>query len=631
MVLYLDQIYGFIRIIQKLREIDSFKEWLFEHHKIENNSEFFDGYLFLIIVCLRNLFESISIDDSLDLEEDIVYNRAAFVGKFINDLPNSSQKIIFLKNIYHIIKKINKSKSWNELNQNLDYVHQKIFSKYEFLLENYISINKRLSSYQLDEILDNLAIFYSYIFLIDTSHGKPKGYFSNFLKDKLSPIYLINTFKGYLFGLQFLFNSLLGLEFEKTSLTKLHLCFKSKKFKEQSKKNKAQYAHRLWLCIDGYFESVQREIIEPLETNINFKLGSFPSKPVFKPITSFDKTLFKLLITEVPSEPDYLNRSDQKSINKQIRLNLFWYPFKVLSGEYPIFTGVYSFVIVLNGSITLKSNYNSEEKLEIIRFIHPIDDERNNYSYAILIDVIGIPGLINHSGWLIFYNCCNDFSGFGGKLHYQAEKSISLYLKKDYLNVREFVINLDPFDKFLDKNKEKSYKSIAKQEELDLSIADVKGKFFESIISYYLLKQGLNVEWSPKINGAQIDIVAYNDNILHFYECKVSLGQNYLEVARHLLNKVNQLIEKGNFMFNQMKTNVIKNFKVVLVIWNKLDLKRKKDIKKQLDIEVYDDFKRIFLTDRIFTQMAEKKTINRIFNNFSDRQIPKFAFKGKKI
>ena len=141
----------------------------------------------------------------------------------------------------------------------------------------------------------------------------------------------------------------------------------------------------------------------------------------------------------------------------------------------------------------------------------------------------------------------------------------------------------------MDKNEEKSYKSIAKQEEYELSISEIKGKFFESIFSYFLLKKGFKVEWSPKTGNSQIDIVAYNDNIIYFYECKVSLGQKYLEVASQFLNKVNQLIEKGTFTFGQIKIRIIKDFRVVLVIWNRLDSKRKEVIEKKLNIEIYDD------------------------------------------
>ena len=617
MVVYLDEIFGFIRIINKLRDVKSFNDWLFDFHKIKNNLEFFDGYLFLIIVCLRKMIDSISIDNSLDLEEDFIYNRAVFTGKFINDLPNSSEKIIFLKNIYNITKKVNRSKSWIELNQNLDYVNQNLFSKYEYLLENCLSINEKLSSYSLDNILDNLAIFNSYLFLIDTSHGKPKGYISILLKDKLTPTYLINSFKGYIYGLQYLFSSFLGSEFEKTSLTKLHQCYKPRKKLNKIEKNKIHYARRLWLCIDKYFPLIQEEIVEPIEKKINFRLGDYFSEPVFTPFAIPNKNKLKELIIKIPPEPSYLNKSDQKSIFKQLKLNLLWYPFKVLSGEYPIFTGVMSFIIVLNGNVTLKSSYDIKEKVEVIRFIHPLNNAKNNYSYAILIDNLTNTGLTDYSGWLIFYNCCNDFSGFGGNSHIQAEHFISLYIDKKLLNIREFRIPLDNFNKFLDENEERSYLRLTTQDNYESLKADIKGKFFESIVSYYLLKKGLDVKWAPKTEIAQIDIIAQNDDILYFYECKVTLGQKYLEIARKFLNKIEKLIEERDFILEQMKIDKITKYRIVLVIWNNLDSKRKKAIKKQFNIEIFDNFKRIFHNDRIFNQMDEKNVINQIFNGNS--------------
>jgi len=176
---------------------------------------------------------------------------------------------------------------------------------------------------------------------------------------------------------------------------------------------------------------------------------------------------------------------------------------------------------------------------------------------------------------------------------------------------------LDNFNKFLDENEERSYLRLTTQDNYESLKADIKGKFFESIVSYYLLKKGLDVKWAPKTEIAQIDIIAQNDDILYFYECKVTLGQKYLEIARKFLNKIEKLIEERDFILEQMKIDKITKYRIVLVIWNNLDSKRKKAIKKQFNIEIFDNFKRIFHNDRIFNQMDEKKVINQIFNGNS--------------
>ena len=176
---------------------------------------------------------------------------------------------------------------------------------------------------------------------------------------------------------------------------------------------------------------------------------------------------------------------------------------------------------------------------------------------------------------------------------------------------------MDNFNKFLDENEERSYLRLTTQDNYESLKADIKGKFFESIVSYYLLKKGLDVKWAPKTEIAQIDIIAQNDDILYFYECKVTLGQKYLEIARKFLNKIEKLIEERDFILEQMKIDKITKYRIVLVIWNNLDSKRKKAIKKQFNIEIFDNFKRIFHNDRIFNQMDEKKVINQIFNGNS--------------
>lgn len=65
----------------------------------------------------------------------------------------------------------------------------------------------------------------------------------------------------------------------------------------------------------------------------------------------------------------------------------------------------------------------------VSRFKHPVTGVPGcDYSYGIRNQAFGSFGFTDYSGWLIFFDCATDYSGFGASLHGQAEVFIEKFL-----------------------------------------------------------------------------------------------------------------------------------------------------------------------------------------------------------
>ena len=139
-----DQIFSFINIIKTSSNVGKFRKWLKEYHKIEDNSQIFEGYKFFIDVCVRGFINSVIYGTSLDLEEDFTFFRARFVGVELDDIPNTCEKTIFIKNVWNLTKTIRKAKGWEEITEAVKDA-DKLFFVFDVIFERAISSTRELN------------------------------------------------------------------------------------------------------------------------------------------------------------------------------------------------------------------------------------------------------------------------------------------------------------------------------------------------------------------------------------------------------------------------------------------------------------------------------------------------------
>lgn len=582
-----DEIYAFYSIIKILKDTQKFREWLRNYHKISNDESILVGYKFLSEVATRKFIDSIIRDPSMNMNEDFTLSRATFVGTQIEDIPNTCDKVVILKNIWKYSKPIKKSKTWEELEKGIKEFDSKVLSYFEKILEKDVIISKKVSKKSKEEILKIISMFYTCIFLVDTSRGIPHGYHVSILKESLSQKYMEAIFEGYKFALQFLWYNFLGEKFERCSLKELHKAekiFKEEKlfspFEEELIKGERKFLNDQtfkttlkWRSIDKFFRKTLEDVIEPIERELSIK---FVFEKLLLIENNIDKESFGSLLSEKLKDPEYLTKGNKESLTKRLDYFLFWYPHVEIldTRKTLVFNGVPAFISTFIGSVEMKRRFGIEDKVYTIRFKHPDPEVKgNDYSYGVLIEAAGTSGLTDYSGWLIFYDCCGDYSGFAGFEHALAEVFLEKYEKGGLIEVREFELDKKQFREFL-AGKLVLGKGIEFIKELKLEtlrkrirdrFSESKGTLLELLLYYALSKKAFEkIEWSYKKANIEVDVIAKKENEIWFVECK-----NPIEIKKESLKKkVGNLLNNSEF---KKEWSITENTKARLIycFWEK--------------------------------------------------------------
>ncbi len=554
-----DQIFSFINIIKTSSNVGKFRKWLKEYHKRDDNSQIFEGYKFFIDVCVRGFINSIIYGTSLDLEEDFTFFRARFVGVELDDIPNTCEKTIFIKNVWNLTKTIRKANGWDEITEAVKDA-DKLFFVFDVIFERAISSTRELNK---KDALKISTIFNTHIFLNDTKRGVPHVYLlTPILKSSASEEYLEKVYVGYVYTLQYLWFVLLEKEnFEKSSLKDLHKAHDmySKEAKEQIesqagipvseeeikkefvterkekirehegeielvkelsdediKKSEAEKERlsklKNWFALDMFFGKINEEIIEPLKSRVG-AISVF--NHLLKSSDKFNKSLIsEFLRRDELKNPRYLETTDNKErMRKKLDYLFLWYDVNVLNTQkLTVFNGMPAFISTLIGNVELNRIFGSDEKVLALRFKHPVEGVQGyDYSYGILIQAFSNIGIADYSGWLIFFDCATDYSGAGSVLHDESEIFIENFLDEEKIEIKEDIVDEERFKEYL---AEKSTSSV---------FGEIK----------YMTPLGVY------LNKEQIDVLAEAESGVYIFECKVNLHIDEIDkIKKQIENKV---------------------------------------------------------------------------------------------
>jgi len=398
----IDDVLAILNCIELISKPRDFIEWLKKYHNLKGTLHIFEGYKFAIDTLCRMASDQIADQDGLGLEEDAILRRALFAGIPLDQVPNSCDKTVVLKNLHAVVQKLLRSTNWITYKFALSEFETKVLSTFTRIKTAAI-FNPTTKVTNIDDMLSYLSIFQTYIFLSDTHSGFPHGYTQSlFERDLIRDRYSdINTrhysyvFEGYKYAVQFLWYQLLGNEFQHSCVAKLH-------------------ETKTWMQFDSYFEKIRANIITPIEKQIGYTFA-------FGKAISFQgnaKEYAGELIKTIPPEP----KLSAKEILDQ---KLLWYNIQLIDATEHTFNGVASFLPLLIGEIHLREKDNCKEPLRIIRLDHPHDDQGRYFiSYGILIDVISSHGMADYSGWLLFYNCLSSDVNSGHQSIHAATNSL---------------------------------------------------------------------------------------------------------------------------------------------------------------------------------------------------------------
>ncbi|AEW01661.1 hypothetical protein A4D02_06560 [Niastella koreensis] len=548
------QILPSLQTLRLLGNVTDFRKWLKNQYDIENSSQIFEGYLFAVRCCLNSFLDGISNDYQLKIKNDLLLERAIHEMIPLHKIANSCEKTVLLKRINPFVKKIIRAKDFSELEKEI-----KEFQRVVMII--FARINKKLvitkpKTSTKKSIAEKITLInFAHTYLIQINNNGPVGNFFNPMnatweKENRKNYYL----EGYKYALQYLWLRLLGSKrFNKSSLIRLHLVdsWREYKYNEENPPDNSIFFEREFDLekqnnLDSYFWRIKQEIIDKLDAKYKLPVYEIESLLKFES-RKYKKSFYfsKMLNAEGLEDPFPHLSPEDKILNR-----LYWYPIEVVNArESAIHFGIPSFNTMLAGTVSLHNEEVSNfKKIVIVKFIHPSsnDNNKNNYSYGILIDTQSAAGHYN-SGWVIYQNACGDYSGFSGSEYKATEALIAKYKRARKIEIRVLVISLKNFQEFTDRyTKKQEQVSILDQNKLiPLIIQASRSYCFElftyslHVIFYKKRFSVISINTGKKSEGGEKDIILENDNEIKLIECKLNPNnQNWEEVIEKVRRKL---------------------------------------------------------------------------------------------
>jgi hypothetical protein len=520
-------ILGAVHLLSILLDVETFKRWLASYHGPDTVAHIFNGYMFGLRTLVRLLHKAIDFDFSLDLTEDFVLSRARFYGVPIAEIPNSCEKAILLRNVHKASRNLLGSKSWVQLESRTKEFSDAVLIPLRRLL-SYTKLTLPKVTPDHETAVNLVSQWQLHLFLSDTRRGYPHGYHQPMLPDRLTEERLSEAFEGYKLAVQYLWYRVLGDEFDGSVAAQIH--------KATS-----------WREFDKYYRPIQYELIDPKEklTGLNWGFNTLLVAEVGA--KSMISDLLEPKAKEQPLSPQ-----------KELERKFLWYDVELVDASSTIFSGVLTFISLLSGTVLLRQRVGNSDPLLVMRVKHPVDGTgAYDYSYGILLETHGSFGS-DYSGWLLFYDCCGDYSGFAGSQHAMAEQEIQEHLSHKAIEIHEVTI---PKDKLLNLMRGKLLSTTkdvmlaAEQTRSDLRLAEDKlgaarGLLLEllGMRHYYAASRGnIRIEWAYERLGQEIDLLVGTGTSLIFVECKKPEVDNPVEQVDKLKKKAATLLSSTEF------------------------------------------------------------------------------------
>lgn len=205
----IDNILGTAFALDLLLDVVHLRAWLHSKHTVLDDSRLFIGYRFAVDTLLRVLYQSIERSAGLMLSEDIIFQRASFVGIPLEKLPESCDKSLMLKNMRRITLPLLKAKTWDEAARLAEEVRNRITQPL-LGLQHISRIAPGISVKDINDLVRYCSMFQVYIFLNDTHRGFPHGYLMSLVRSRPTTSQLSHVIPGYVLTVQYLWAELLA-------------------------------------------------------------------------------------------------------------------------------------------------------------------------------------------------------------------------------------------------------------------------------------------------------------------------------------------------------------------------------------------------------------------------------------
>ncbi len=414
---------GVVNCLLIITDVKSYMKWIGEFHftkveKVENDH--LPGYKLVFNTLFRMLITELERNISLGLTFDDTFDRATFRGLPVNKLPNTCEKTILIKNLQLYFNNVINSNNWASLEAELGKLSVEVLDPFNGA-KQLSFVNDDYPIRNIETAINYSSIFQTYIFLNDTNRGIPHGYLPAMIGDeevtfgfqyKVAKT-LRNAFVGYKYGVQFLWNQLLKDKFKNSVVSDIN-------------------ETNSWDSFDKYFDKIKSEIIAPIEKSSGGVIGY----DYFILLEQSPGILFQDLLKETIPEI-------QLSTEEYLKRVFLWYPIQLVDSSDYSFSGIPAFLPLLMGMIQVKRRSKNKSKAKVVRITHGgIEEHRRSYSYAVLSELSGY--ISDSSGWLLFYDCCDDRGSTSG-LYRDVETLLNRYANNNYIDIDNIGIEKQRF------------------------------------------------------------------------------------------------------------------------------------------------------------------------------------------
>ena len=515
-----------------------------------DEDEILDGYVYFIDTWLIAFLDEIVNSEYIPLEDNYELYRAKHQGVHISKMSNSCDKILFIRNYHKLMRRLKKSTKHNVksiMNEFDDFI-----SKFEAKFNEVIRENDGLSLTKKDRFQ-----FVTILRVLDL--------FNQMIKRIPAGRLLFTLFKNYV-TLKELEKNFLGYKI--TLLYMWKKCLNERQFEVIKELKNTVYwgkdivhkEHFSGKTIDCFFRKIVDEIIEPLKKQKNKDLN-IHIYFLFK--KRMPKHLFNVFLEDI---------SPQLTEQEKIHELFLWYNSEVIdSAKMNTFNGAMAFIILLEGSASLKKLSGKKDPVQVLRILHKAE-HGHDYSYGILIELGGI--VSDYSGWMVFYDVCGDYSGFSGMQHTHIESRIKFHLKRKSIEIREKEMSLETLKKHL--LKKITYRSISQDKkqykDTNEKLSQAKGALFELLV-YYLQTQakGNSVKWGVEVEKGEIDVLIETKDSIRIIECKLDPNNYYFNLDDEI-----KKIKKKRETYKSLKHKTAEFW-----FWDKISLNIKKKLESQ--------------------------------------------------
>ena len=520
---------GTVHLLSLALDTQDFRKWLTPHPCSSPSLDVFDGHVFAWSALVRLLHQAISFDLNLGLTEDSVLIRAQDYGAPIAEIPNSCEKAILLRSIHKASRALLGSKSWDQLQSGAAAFSESTLKPLG-QLSSVVKLTRPKATPDVATAVSFVGQWQTYLFLNDTHRGYPHGYNQPMLSPTPTDERLAKLFRGYKLTVQYLWWRLLDEEFAGSVVAELHTA-------------------RCWREFDEYHRPIRDELIAPMEACTKLTAG-FNTLLIAEP--GARSVISELLIPKSEEQP--------MSRQKELQRKFLWYPIELVDASDAIFNGVLTFVSLLSGTVELhqrRQPVGKSKPVLVMRVKHPAREAGgHDYSYGLLLEAQG--SIADYSGWLLFYDCCGDYSGFARSQYELAEREVQRHLDEKTIEVHEVTITQKDLltlmhGKLLSTTKDVMFaaertKSKLRGTEDELGAA--RGLLLELLGVHHYSAAAVGrtkIAWAYEKLGQEIDVLVRTGESLIFVECKKPEVTDPIQQVEKLKGKAATLLGAAEF------------------------------------------------------------------------------------